>query len=428
MKRLAPSVIVAASVFCAACTGSADDRADPSPAQTAPTTDAPAPTSAPTTVATEVEPPADSDPEITTVDGEAAALRQPSARAEWGNEPFSVLAVVDDLPEVLPPPDASQTTFGGSDQYSVVAVDWKAAFSATDRMWPPVIESGSAERRDELVGDLFCTVQNCGNWEPGGTGLSIVAPFGLSSNGRATEFEKEFGFAIENIEAVAEASRDRTTITLASGVDLGAPFVPAGPIMTLGVGDDYALIGEEASDWRKFGEPIRAAQRDGVIGLALSTPLIEEWSSGEQQALTSSPGVAAVATALDEFSLFSFVLEVGGLRSRSCSPELVPLYEVTEPFEVIGMGFTVIDGQRAVVTTTAFSSESAASSMVEPTRNVWTGFIDPIEGRPMSDAFELIDVSASGTVVTAVAVATDDTDLRSAYTLLLQGAPVAAYC
>lgn len=230
----------------------------------------------------------------------------------------------------------------------------------------------------------------------------------------ASDFADELGWSIIDVRTYAElqnAPNNFAVLDQSQSADdiTAAVGKPEGGIWRLG-GDDFSVDAGGVTPARPLGESLRMATKNGLLAVARSTPPIEQWLSADGPTMADDTDLAAVAGGLDDAGVYSAMIVAGdfsisralGLRA---TPEQVEAFladaDVIGPFDALGVGLTIADGDPVAMFVYHHASEADATAnaiLIEKAFADGTSFVDQ---RPFSEKFRVRDVKSVGDLVIA---------------------------
>jgi hypothetical protein len=244
------------------------------------------------------------------------------------------------------------------------------------------------------------------------------------------EFRDELGWTLLDVGSFAEVYAPPARFTVLHG-DFDPDQIDAAidsnddDVWSIGE-EDFAVDVSDISAARPLGESLRLAEHDGALAVSKSTPPIEDWVEGDDR-LDEDDELVAVAEALDEHDVYAAMILDGddlltdpiSIAGRNATPEQIEELEerlggmLLAPFEVLGAGLTVVDGEAVGV----LAYEHATAAMAEDNAEVLEALFG--EGtsvrttQPLSELFHDVAVEADGTTVTVTFGFTDDTSVTT---------------
>lgn len=316
-----------------------------------------------------------------------------------GDQAFSIAASLEQIP-------AQATAESGFTQVFVGDLDAATEAAGLDRP--------DGEDVEEITRWLQALTN--GPTPDGPAPVFVPIAEALSSRGpiQVDEFEDLLGWSVVDVRTFVEApnppqrisvftgSFDRKTIEAASAVE---PLDGSDDFLSAGEGDDLATNLEERVPWDQLGRPLRMAVEGDRLVASLTTPLLEAWAD-DDETLADDPGFAAVAEALDGAGAVSAALFQGdfgdsGLNVTADVLERVEESMAATPFDTVGIGWSVDDGEAVVTVAYHFADDADASTGVEEIEAVFEEGASLRSGQPLSQLIELTSIEADGPVVVA---------------------------
>lgn len=228
----------------------------------------------------------------------------------------------------------------------------------------------------------------------------------------ATEILDDTGVDLGAIEHVVTASALPSEIVVTSGdltLDGGSLTDLGGGLLSAGEGDDFSTDMGAAGGWRRIGQPVRFAERDGAVAWSTSTPLVESWLDGSGGSLGDDAAYAALGAALDAKSAIGAVISesdfgAAGLLPRTASPAEVERFAEMlpqiEPFSIAAVGIAPGGefGARPLAVY-VFADDDAANEAVGPIGELWAGGVSAATAQPFSDIVSVVAVDSIGPTV-----------------------------
>ncbi|KQZ66804.1 hypothetical protein [Nocardioides sp. Root151] len=250
----------------------------------------------------------------------------------------------------------------------------------------------------------------------------VFVPFGESFNLQAAapeEFAELLGWSVLDVDSFVELSVPPGRFAVVTGDfdddTLSSDLTEVGDgVVTDVEGEDFENHLDAVNAANRLGVPTRLARQEDRIALSPSTPAVESWLEGGDS-LADDDSLAAVADALDDEGAISAVLTrvEGGadpasavLGSQASPEQLEALNEQLEgsvpedPFDAVGIGWSVDDGEAEVHVAYHFDSTDAARDGAEVLEKTYREGTSSVSRTPYSDYLDVEDVDADGPVVT----------------------------
>jgi len=236
--------------------------------------------------------------------------------------------------------------------------------------------------------------------------------FGVPRLAADAGFAEEVGWSLVDAEAFVEVSAPPARFSVIAGEFdefefPGALDEVADDVVSTGEGDDYETDLERAGTADELGRPLRMANTSDRLAASLSTPYVEDWIAGDAESLADDESLAGVAAALDDANVVAAVL-ANGLSTLADDEQLPPEVKEEiaaglppEPFDAVGIGWAVDDGDAVITITYHFASESAAEASVDAVEVVFDGGISLRTRTPIAELLELQSVDTDGSIVVA---------------------------
>lgn len=208
-------------------------------------------------------------------------------------------------------------------------------------------------------------------------------------------WEAEAGFIFADIDTVASIEAAPDSFTLLEGpVGWSAGTVDhVEGLRTIGVTDDYEQDLDGFTALRPIGRALRVTERNGVLAASIATPLLADWSDDSAELLGDDERFLIAARHLDAAGAVSAVLRMDDHQHDSAT--------IPEPFSVVAIGGSIVDGRRVETVVYVFADDAAASSSAREVARIWNegarSWQDP--PIPFSAPYESIDVEAEGRAV-----------------------------
>lgn len=288
-----------------------------------------------------------------------------------------------------------------------------------------LITAGDLDAATELAGARrpaadSDNVQDIADWSLGLSGIRddggekpIVGALlpeasNYASIDRIDEIRDEVGWTLLEVSTFIEYALPPTRFTVMNG-EFDLDEIDAAvdghdeEIWFIG-GDDFAVDLDERSAARPLGEALRLAEDDGRLAVSKSTPPIEEWVAGDGDTLADDDDLRAVAAALDDHDVYAAMIADGAtmsLAGANLSPEQIEAASegALQPFDVLGVGLTVVDDRAVTVFVYQHGDDDAAAENAERLEQLLDDGTSLVSREPVSDFFEDTDVEVDGTTV-----------------------------
>jgi hypothetical protein len=249
------------------------------------------------------------------------------------------------------------------------------------------------------------------------------------------EYDEAVGWSVVDVDAFVEYSTPPNMFAVVSGDFDDATLNPglvevSDEVVSYGEGDDGEQNPEQPNPLDGLGRPVRLAQDGDRIAASFSTPYVEEWVAGADETLADDEALSSVAEALDDADVVAAVLTSieGGLENiggGSLSPEQLEALEAQiagqvppAPFDVVGFGWGVDDGEAVIDVAYHFSSEGDASDAVGSFERLYTDGVSVATREPISDRLTLEDVTADGEVVSVSLTLPEESNPQIIFSML----------
>lgn len=252
--------------------------------------------------------------------------------------------------------------------------------------------------------------------EEGGTGRVYVPLAALLDQGlsRPSEVAEDLGWSVRNVDAYAEvdAAPHRFTVVVGDFDEqtlAGLPEAAEG-VSTAGEGEDLSSYLETRTPARPLGQPLRMAQEGSTLVASLSTASVQQWNAGGGPTLADHESYAAVAGTLDDAGVvgaylgpgapFSPATLLGEGGTEEAEAQITELTDqlVDAPFDVVGLGFAVEDGETVVTVAYHFATEAAADEAAPVLEKLYAEGRSVQGGVPISDYVKVREVAVDDTV------------------------------
>lgn len=177
-------------------------------------------------------------------------------------------------------------------------------------------------------------------------------------------------------------------------------------VVTNADGEDFTVDPSAISGLDALGRPVRLARTDDRIAMSLGTPLAADWLDRTGPTLAEDAHIGDIAAALDDAGvltahLFRFDFTAGAMLVDESSPLAEDAAWITEPFEAIGIGWTVApDGEPTVVL--AYATDGDPAELAEQVERAFVEGVSLVTAEPLVSIFGDDDpeVAVDGSVVT----------------------------
>ncbi|WP_375000772.1 hypothetical protein [Aeromicrobium sp. CTD01-1L150] len=296
----------------------------------------------------------------------------------------------------------------------------------------PLIHAADLRRATELAGLEYPSdgsreavtpwlMSLTGAGSPDGGMSPVFVPMPATFNLQAAspdEFADLLGFSILDADRFVEASAaPRTFATVVGDVSedtLADDLVEVGDaIWSDSDADDLTQALGDSTAASRLGVPVRVAGQEGRIAVSTSVPLVKAWLD-DGESLADDAGLSAVAEALDERDAVSATLTpvtgtddpLGQALGDTATPEQLadvqqrvdPMIPA-EPFDAVGIGWSVTQGDAEVHAAYHFGTDDAAAEAVGVLETAYREGLSVRSGQPFSDRFTVQDAQADGPVV-----------------------------
>ena len=371
----------------AACGGSSSDALSDTGVATT------TPTSKPTTATT-----AGSDSSVletsapTVADEPGVDLDQPEPNIASGSfgtgQAFSILSALGQIPMANGLPEDAKI--------EIYVADLLAASDASGQQRP----TGSTD---------FGEVADWLNSITGSADSVVLAPVPFDMQNSAAElleYKEEIGFSITDVDAVIELGPLPNSLTILAGdLEHASTSEVADGVFSFGEGEDFTVNIEERTPARQLGRPLRVAAQSDLVLLSRSTGAVAGWLDQEVPRLDSVPELVLVAKALDQQGVLGAALFQSNFSADGLLENLDPavaealIVPISEPFDTIGLGWGVVDGEGALTIVYGFVEETAANAMAPIIESMFLDGESLASGRSLSDLLVLDHVEVQNQVV-----------------------------
>lgn len=266
----------------------------------------------------------------------------------------------------------------------------------------------------------------------GGTGFAINAPHfpDLGAAALSDEVAAELGFSILDLDrsAVLTSLPVEFAVVGGAGLELSPDLVDVGNgVLSAGTGADFDSDLATRTPARPLGRPLRLASIDGTVAASLSTPAVASWLAGGPTMLDVDQ-FAIAAEALDAAGTTgAYLIESDFLpfdRPEDPEQQTRPA-GFSAPFELVGIGSTMVDGRAANAIVYVFADDATAAATQPELDAAWrTGELVSAPGLVMSDYYEVLSVDQRGRAVLVTAVVSAETTTLRALQLMFGSEPV----
>lgn len=262
-----------------------------------------------------------------------------------------------------------------------------------------------------------------------GNPVAVLFPQAVNENRLAQidEFRDELGWSLLQISSFIELNLPPVRFTVMDGsfdtdeLDDALGGADDG-IWSVG-GEDFETDLADASAARPLGESLRLAERDGVLAVSRSTPPIEEWVEDDSDTLAEDDALVAVATALDDSEVYTAMIldgETLSIGGAAITPEQLQEFEETalQPFDVLGVGLSMDDGDALATFVYHHVDEDTAEENAARLEDLIEDGASLVDQEPLSNRFELVDVTVDGNTVTMTLHLADDALARQVFSMV----------
>jgi hypothetical protein len=361
----------------------------------------------------------------------------------------SVLVLL--APATVPPSDGSALHLSSGDDYTVLgALAELPASTETDAL---LVQTGDLVAATELAAlerPSEPDIDAVASWILPLTGLPredefapLFVPLGQVFNYQnladIAQFDDALGWSLIDADAFVEQSTPPESFAVITGDFDETTLNPdltevADGVVSYGEGDDFETnLSGDPNPVDRLGRPVRLARDRDRIAASFSTPFVQQWLAGADETLADDAELAAVATALDEADVVAAVLtrvesgfdQLGS--SQPLSSEVVAQLQdrlqnqvPSAPFDAVGFGWNVLDGEAAITVAYHFSSAEEAADSVASLERLYREGESLVTRQPISELVTIEDIVAAGDVVSVSLSVPDDSRPQVIYDMLLR--------
>ena len=361
----------------------------------------------------------------------------------------SVLVLL--APATVPPSDGSSLHLSSGGDYTVLgALAELPASTETDAL---LVQTGDLVAATELAAlerPSEPDIDAVASWIFPLTGLPredefapLFVPLGQVFNYQTladiAQFDDALGWSLIDADAFVEQSTPPESFAVITGDFDESTLNPdltevADGVVSYGEGDDFETnLSGDPNPVDRLGRPVRLARDRDRIAASFSTPFVQQWLAGADETLADDAELAAVATALDEADVVAAVLtrvesgfdQLGS--SQPLSSEVVAQLQdrfqnqvPSAPFDAVGFGWNVLDGEAAITVAYHFSSAEEAADSVASLERLYREGESLVTRQPISELVTIEDIVAAGDVVSVSLSVPDDSRPQVIYDMLLR--------
>lgn len=222
-------------------------------------------------------------------------------------------------------------------------------------------------------------------------------------------FEQLVGWSLLDVDSLIDyrpppapylvVSRGTFPRSALAGLDEVAPNV-----FTVGDGVELAFDFDGAHPLDKFGRPVRLARDGDRIAVSLATGVVRQWLTGSGRRLADDDDLLAVATALDgadvvyaHLSRHDRNVDLASFGVDESEPdaydEFIDLVVISEPFDTVGIGWSVTDDDEPrVVIVYAARSERAAADLADQVGQAYERGVSLVRREPIAELWGITDL------------------------------------
>lgn len=248
----------------------------------------------------------------------------------------------------------------------------------------------------------------------------------MSTSGPHAEVADELGWNLGDVETFVEVLRPPYRTLVVSGESLSGDVFDDGDlveleedILTAGEGDDLYVDIEARTTARPLGAPLRLAADGERIIVSSTTEVVRSWLDGELTSFADSEPHREVAAALDDADAYAAMFFNMDESDTSRPPLPDDLPRLTASFDVLALGWSVVDGEAVITAVHHFGDEETAEEQVE---NIEAILRDGtlFTGQPYADVLTLDDAVADGPLAITTLRMTDASHLRMPFDMVMQ--------
>jgi len=273
-----------------------------------------------------------------------------------------------------------------------------------------VCEANGCERPDGVddeEGAQTWAREMAGATDDPGTLVYAPIPWALLARSSSFgEFQDQLGWSLVDVDSYISFEMPPEAFTVVSGdATLSDDLIDLDDgIVTTSEANDLAPNPSEISPADEMGRPVRLAEDDSRIAMSVTTPPVEAWTGGPDEALASDEGLNAVATALDDADVVSAVIQRGD-PGGTVNGEGIEA--VLAPFESVGIGWSADDDEATATVVYQHASTDAADANADAIQSMFDESAPTATGQPVSDLFTLEGASTDDSVLTVMLQFTD---------------------
>jgi hypothetical protein len=238
--------------------------------------------------------------------------------------------------------------------------------------------------------------------------VAIQGPVMIAKQlGKAADFRSEIGWTFADVswfaDFLGEGTQNANTTVFGGTFDPGRLDVAMGPrkdgIWHYLDGKDLRCDLGQSTTVSTQGCPLRLAERDDRLIVSRETPPVQAWLRGDINGADS--GLAAVARGLDAHDVYAAYVFAGSTTvEQHVLPEALKIVHLAlEPFDVLGAGLAVVDGEPVGIL--VYHHSTAARATVNAAL-LTQYFVSGVTNRyvPITERFDAAHVSVDGELVT----------------------------
>ncbi|QGG96702.1 hypothetical protein [Actinomarinicola tropica] len=228
---------------------------------------------------------------------------------------------------------------------------------------------------------------------------------------RYADIRADLGWTVAELDAYVTASGPSDAITVVVGDIGGADLTDSNlteaddGVFTAGDGEDFTTDVGNRTPARPLGRPRHLVLERNMLAMALDRDLAARWAADDVTPIAELDAWARVADALDRHDVISAVLVAIDGPTDASSTMLADLWKVAEmqairePFDVVGIGWSAVDGEPAVHVAYHFLDPAAAERQVPTIADFFHSGVSHITRIPSEDRWDVVEVSLAGHIV-----------------------------
>jgi hypothetical protein len=279
-------------------------------------------------------------------------------------------------------------------------------------------ELAGVERPDpEAPGDVDAMVdwaQSLSGIDRGPVSVSLPQAVGFERLRSNDEIAAELGWSILDVSAFIEVQNPPESLAVlevgTTEDELTAAIgAPSEGVWALGPAEDGDIDMSAITPARPLGESLRLGLRDDLLAVSRFTPPVEAFLAGGGETFADDPQIVEVASALEHAGVYSAMFVGATPESETAEPQasgVDPDGPVLAPFDLLGLGLSVMGSEPLATFVYHHADEAAASANADNAERVFRDGLSVRTAAPIADMLELRDVVVDGrNVVVTVAFA-----------------------